>query len=129
MSRTNTEKKPLGRPRSRGPHPADILAGQRLRQIRTELGQTQEDIAAVAGVSFQQVQKYENGVNRMSSSRLQQFASHFGVDVGYFFTPAGHEDAGVDRRLLEFSKLFRRIPPRHDHLVRNFLQALIHPAA
>ena len=66
-------------------HPVDAFVGQRLRQRRISLGITQEDMANALGLSFQQVQKYEKGMNRMSSSRLWEIGRIVGVDVAYFF--------------------------------------------
>ena len=66
-------------------HPVDVFVGQRLRQRRISLGITQEDMANALGLSFQQVQKYEKGMNRMSSSRLWEIGRIVGVEVAYFF--------------------------------------------
>jgi transcriptional regulator with XRE-family HTH domain len=67
------------------PHPVDIHVGQRIRQRRSLLGLSQETVAGGLGVSFQQVQKYERGTNRMSASRLFELANLFSVPVAYFF--------------------------------------------
>ncbi len=68
-----------------GPDPVDVHVGQRLRQRRTLLGMSQEKLAAAFGVSFQQVQKYERGANRISASRLHLLTKILDVPVGYFF--------------------------------------------
>lgn len=68
-----------------GPHPVDIHVGKRLRQKRTILGMSQEALGNAIGVTFQQVQKYERGANRMGSSRLFDFSKILGVPVSYFF--------------------------------------------
>ncbi len=67
------------------PHPVDIHVGKRLRLRRTILGLSQEAIGNAIGVTFQQVQKYERGVNRMGSSRLYEFSKILSVPVSYFF--------------------------------------------
>lgn len=67
------------------PHPVDIHVGKRLRLRRTILGLSQEAIGNAIGVTFQQVQKYERGVNRMGSSRLFDFSRILTVPVSYFF--------------------------------------------
>jgi transcriptional regulator with XRE-family HTH domain len=67
------------------PHPVDIHVGKRLRSRRTILGMSQEEIGAAVGITFQQVQKYERGLNRIGSSRLYQFSCLLGVNVSYFF--------------------------------------------
>ena len=63
------------------PNPIDIHVGSRLRMRRVMLGLSQEKLAAAFGLTFQQVQKYEKGVNRMGSSRLQQAAHILDVSV------------------------------------------------
>jgi transcriptional regulator with XRE-family HTH domain len=74
------------------PNPIDIHVGSRLRMQRVMLGLSQEKLAAAFGLTFQQVQKYEKGVNRMGSSRLQQAAHILDVSVPFFFegAPGGH---------------------------------------
>jgi transcriptional regulator with XRE-family HTH domain len=57
-----------------GPHRLDIAIGQRIRERRRALGRSQQDLAEALGVSFQQVQKYERGANRISFSRLVEVA-------------------------------------------------------
>src|SRR3954454_21170955 len=69
----------------KGPNAVDAHVGSRLRLRRVEQGMTQEKLATAFGVSFQQVQKYEKGMNRMGSSRLQHAASILNIPVSYFF--------------------------------------------
>lgn len=68
-----------------GPDPVDIHVGHRLRQRRTLLGMSQEKLADAFGVSFQQVQKYERGANRISASRLHLLSKILDVPITYFF--------------------------------------------
>ena len=68
-----------------GPDPVDVHVGNRLRQRRTLLGMSQEKLAAAFGVSFQQIQKYERGANRISASRLHLLTMILDVPVTYFF--------------------------------------------
>lgn len=63
----------------------DEHVGQRLRQRRTIAGISQEKLADMVGVTFQQIQKYENGANRISASRLFQFSTLLDVPVDFFF--------------------------------------------
>ena len=63
----------------------DAHVGRRLRARRTELGMSQEKLGNVLGVSFQQIQKYEAGTNRVSASRLWDIAKLLEVDLAYFF--------------------------------------------
>lgn len=67
------------------PHLVDIHVGKQLRMRRVMLGLSQESIGKAIGVTFQQVQKYERGINRMGSSRLYDFAKFLTVPVSYFF--------------------------------------------
>lgn len=57
------------------PHPIDLAVGMRIRMRREDRGLTQQDLAKAIGVTFQQVQKYERGTNRVSASRLLQIAA------------------------------------------------------
>ena len=66
-------------------HPVDVHVGSRVRQRRWILGITQQALAEELGVTFQQVQKYEMGVNRISASRLWAIARLLGVPVEFFF--------------------------------------------
>ncbi len=66
-------------------HPVDVYVGKRLRLKRTLQGLSQEAIGNAIGVTFQQIQKYERGINRMGASRLHDFARALGVPVSYFF--------------------------------------------
>lgn len=68
-----------------GPHPVDVHVGLRLRQRRTLLGMTQEKLGEALGLTFQQVQKYERGTNRIGASRLFHLSQLLTVPVGYFF--------------------------------------------
>lgn len=67
------------------PDPVDVHAGARLRLRRLQVGMNQESLAKAIGVTFQQVQKYERGANRLSASRLYACAKTLGVPPGYFF--------------------------------------------
>ena len=69
----------------KGSNAIDAHVGSRLRMRRMMLGMSQEKLAAGLGLTFQQVQKYEKGVNRMGSSRLQNAADILGVAVPFFF--------------------------------------------
>ncbi len=66
-------------------HPVDLHVGMRLRLRRRELKVTQTELAEHLGISFQQVQKYERGMNRLSASRLYEIAGVLRVGVEYFF--------------------------------------------
>ena len=70
------------------PSPIDIHVGSRMRMRRMMLGMSQEKLGDAFGLTFQQVQKYERGTNRMEASRLQQAADIVGVAVPFFFEGA-----------------------------------------
>ncbi|AXQ68418.1 transcriptional regulator [Caulobacter phage CcrBL10] len=69
------------------PHPVDLFVGQRLRQARKEQGASQGDLAAALGLTFQQVQKYERGSNRISSSKLYEAARFLKQPIESFYPP------------------------------------------
>ena len=66
-------------------HPVDVYVGSRFRQRRSLLGMSQTAVGDAAGLTFQQIQKYERGSNRISASRLFEFAKVLDVPVSYFF--------------------------------------------
>ena len=122
-----TTKKKNGRKLATGdgPSPIDLLVGKRLKERRTEKGLSQSAVGEFLGVTFQQVQKYERGVNRLSSGMLHAAAELLGVPVNYFFAPAAPTDEiPSDRATLEFAKLFQRLPVRHRPLLRHFMKAM-----
>ena len=67
------------------PNPIDTHVGSRVRLRRKLLGVSQEKLADALKLTFQQVQKYERGVNRVSASKLYEASQFLGVEVGYFF--------------------------------------------
>jgi transcriptional regulator with XRE-family HTH domain len=77
---------------STSPHPTDVQVGRRLRQRRTLLGMSQGRLGGLLGITYQQIQKYERGANRIGSSRLHDIARILGVPVAYFFDGAGLSD-------------------------------------
>lgn len=66
-------------------HPVDVHVGRRLKSKRIMLGMSQEDLGQETGVTFQQIQKYERGLNRIGSSRLYEFSCILDVPVSFFF--------------------------------------------
>jgi transcriptional regulator with XRE-family HTH domain len=72
-------------------NPIDKYVGERLRLRRKMLGMSQGELGKALRISFQQVQKYENGVNRIGAGRLQQMAQIFDVPVTFFFDGAPTE--------------------------------------
>ncbi|MGL4243730.1 MAG: helix-turn-helix domain-containing protein [Beijerinckiaceae bacterium] len=70
------------------PNPIDRHVGARVRVRRLSVGMSQDKLGKSLGITFQQIQKYENGANRIGASRLQQAAKVLGVPVSYFFEGA-----------------------------------------
>ena len=82
-------KRRRSRAETRRTTPVDVQVGRNVRRRRIELGMSQTALAQACGITFQQIQKYENGANRVSASRLWQFAAVLGVQVVFFFEGLG----------------------------------------
>ncbi|WP_417269991.1 helix-turn-helix domain-containing protein [Celeribacter sp.] len=76
-------------------HPVDVHVGKRVRHRRWMVGMTQQQLAEKVGIKFQQIQKYETGMNRVSASRLWDIAEALGVPVSFFFE--GADDASIEK--------------------------------
>jgi transcriptional regulator with XRE-family HTH domain len=112
----------------------DRHVGARLRERRIMLGLSQREMAELIGLSYQQVNKYERGLNRLSSGRLYQVAQALDTDVGYFFEGMGRDNTFVptqqQRRLLELVRDFMAIPLRsHQQGIISLARALAEPDA
>ena len=97
------------------PDPVDIHVGARVRLRRTLLGMSQEKLGKALGLTFQQVQKYERGANRIGSSRLFQLSKILDVPVSFFFDEMAPETtrkadgmAEGNKQVFEVDKLSRR---------------------
>lgn len=97
----------------------DKYVGKQVRRRRVEMGLSQSELGDALGLSFQQVQKYENGANRVSAGRLFEIARRFGVSFDYFFEGLGsaarvQRDAdifeGGDRQIITLVRSFSQIP-------------------
>jgi transcriptional regulator with XRE-family HTH domain len=95
----------------RSPNPVDLHVGSRIRLRRKILGISQERLAESLGLTFQQVQKYERGSNRVSASKLYDIAATLQVQVAYFFE--GLADPSVTPE--------GEIAPEAEHVVQDFL--------
>src|SRR4051812_1329593 len=84
MARSQPPRRP-GRPRMETPNPIDIRVGARLRLRRNMLGLSQEKLGEAIGLTFQQVQKYERGANRIGASQLHELSRVLDVPVSFFF--------------------------------------------
>ena len=81
-------------PKPKTPNPIDVHVGSRVRLKRTLDKMSQEKLGEALGVTFQQVQKYEKGTNRIGASPMQQIAQTLGVPISFFFEGApGSEDS------------------------------------
>jgi transcriptional regulator with XRE-family HTH domain len=108
--------------------------GARLRERRIMLGLSQQQLAELIGVTFQQAYKYERGINRVTSGRLYEIAQALDVDIGYFFERTGRDEASrpsqQQRLLLEFVRYFVAIPNRrHQEEILLLARVLAEPDA
>ncbi len=111
----------------------DRLVGDRIRRRRILMGLTQDQLGESLGISYQQIQKYETGANRVSAGRLYLIASRLEVSPGWFFDPvksdASSEDfdeLGSSRLLMEFVRSFARIK---DERLKGVLVSLVRAMA
>lgn len=81
------------------PNPIDVHVGNRIRLRRTLLGLSQEKLASLLGLTFQQVQKYERGMNRVGASRLWDIGKVLEVPIGFFYEDMDKEVANQSPRM------------------------------
>jgi transcriptional regulator with XRE-family HTH domain len=107
------------------PNPVDVHVGSRVRLRRMMLAISQEKLANALGLSFQQVQKYEKGANRIGASRLEQISRFLQVPIAFFFEGASDTSAAVpseeDTRFLALMNDFAS-SPEGLRLVQSFTQ-------
>ena len=110
----------------------DRIVGARMRERRIMLGLTQQQMADLIGVTYQQAHKYEKGINRIAAGRLSSIARALGVEVGYFFEGAEADQSGFkattqQRLLLELARSFIALPSRkHQEAICNLARVLSH---
>ena len=116
-----------------GPHPVDVQVGRRARERRTLEGMSQTAVAEKLGLTFQQLQKYERGDNRISASRLYELAQLFDVPVSYFFegieggkNASSRDEMVTKRETLELVRAYYAIS---DPDVREKIRKLTQAAA
>jgi len=112
----------------------DRIVGARMRERRMLLGLTQQQMAELIGVTYQQAHKYETGINRISAGRLYQISQALGVDISYFFEdvdperrnkPKAAEMMPQQRMLLELARNFASIGSRkHQDALCNLARVL-----
>ena len=118
--------KVVGRPR---PQDVDCYVGARIRERRIMLGLTQQRMAELIGVTYQQAHKYEKGINRVAAGRLYGIARALGVEVGYIYeglqTGRGFVPSPSRRMLLDLARNFLNIPdPSRREAVATLARAL-----
>ena len=105
-------------------HPVDVHVGKRIRHRRWMVGMTQQQLGEKVGIKFQQIQKYETGMNRVSASRLWDVANALDVSIAFFFDgiedeAVAFDDAGeptqrgdllADKEALELVRSYYAIP-------------------
>ena len=119
----------------KSPTDADRFIGNRIRARRVLIGMSQERLGEILGVTFQQVQKYERGVNRIGAARLQDIAAALGVPITYFYEQTGGDGAqssGMSGDLIslvlgspEAIRLFRAFAAIRDDRVRHHVVSLV----
>jgi transcriptional regulator with XRE-family HTH domain len=114
------QRKSSGRMASKGfPNPIDVHVGSRIRLRRTLLGISQTMLADAIGLTFQQVQKYEKGSNRVSSSRLMDMANVLDVSIPYFFEEMGADVQNQTPAMLMNARKLPDIDQEKDPLARR----------
>ncbi len=117
------------------PQDVDRYVGARMRERRIMLGLTQQQMAELIGVTYQQAHKYEKGINRIAGGRLYQIAQALGVEVSYFYDGVdGRSDdfkpTPQQRLLLELARNFTSLPSRrHQEAICGLVRALVDPNA
>jgi transcriptional regulator with XRE-family HTH domain len=103
-------------------HPVDVHVGKRVRHRRWMVGMTQQQLGDIVGIKFQQIQKYETGMNRISASRLWDIAQALDVSISFFFegfdsdesneaaVSAERGDLLADKEALELVRSYYAIP-------------------
>ena len=107
----------------------DRYVGARMRERRIMLGLTQQQMAELIGVTYQQAHKYEKGINRIAAGRLYNIAQALGVDVSYFFeglnNNEGFKPTSQQRMLLELARNFIGLTNRkHQEALCSLARAL-----
>jgi transcriptional regulator with XRE-family HTH domain len=85
-------------------HPVDVHVGKRVRHRRWMVSMTQQQLGETVGIKFQQIQKYETGMNRISASRLWDIAQALGVSISFFFEGFDEEQAAQTAPSMEFDQ-------------------------
>ena len=100
---------------TKNPNPVDIHVGGRMRLRRTLLGLSQEKLGNAVGLTFQQIQKYEKGANRIGAGRLYQFSQILDIPVSFFYDDMPGETSNAGPGLSEND----RVPFDQEHFTRR----------
>lgn len=124
-------------------HPVDAHVGKRIRHRRWMVGRTQQQLSATVGIKFQQIQKYETGMNRVSASRLWDIGVALDVPVAYFFEGIGTKEEAAnsatgdalpgdllaDREAMELVRSYYAIPENQRRRLFDLARVLSDAAA
>ena len=122
-------------------HPVDVHVGKRVRHRRWMVGMTQQQLAGEVGIKFQQIQKYETGMNRISASRLWDIAEALDVPISFFFEGLEQPDAPevvgenvpgdilADKEALELVRSYYQIPELQRRRLFELARAISEDAA
>lgn len=109
-------------------HPVDVHVGKQLKKLRITRGKTQTEVAEGLGISFQQVQKYELGRNRVSASRLFDISKILGVETSYFFEgleEAEEDEGAIDQEATSLAATYAKIQDQKVRCqIRNFISEI-----
>ena len=117
-------------------HPVDIHVGKRVRHRRWMVGMTQQQLAEKVGIKFQQIQKYETGMNRISASRLWDISRTLDVPVSHFFeglegadAAAAEQDFLSDKEAMELIRAYYAMPENQRKRLFDLARVLSENAA
>lgn len=118
-------KRHSGRTPEGAPNPIDVHIGKRVRMRREMLGYSQDHLATLLGVTFQQIQKYESGKNRISGSRLWDISQLLKVDIDYFFEDMEPETIKSSPRLMIDTAEIQELEITHTDPMKSKLNNLM----
>lgn len=109
-------------------HPVDVHVGKKIKQMRAMRRLSQTDVAQKLNLSFQQIQKYEIGSNRVAASRLYELSKIFGVPTSYFFEGLPEDDSANTNQSLD-SQILDAVTSIEDDKVKSRIVTFIEDVA
>ena len=104
----------------------DINTGKRIYDLRIASGLSRKDVALKIGVTHQQLQKYEKGINRISSGRLKSIAEAFNRPISYFFEEKGNFEESLHGRMcMELARNFMKLSATNQDAVNSLVRRLV----